>query len=54
MEEWLEIPADRKGLSTGRLCLILALSILLFLTAQGRKIHGPWHALDKTGTSQRH
>lgn len=39
MEKWLEIPTDRKRLPSGRLCVILALSVLLFLTAQGRKAH---------------
>tara|TARA_R110002124_G_scaffold243558_1_gene408700 strand:- start:1193 stop:1429 length:237 start_codon:yes stop_codon:yes gene_type:complete len=53
MEEWLEIPSDRKSLPTGRLCLILALAILLVLAAQGRKLQGAWHDPMRTGDSQR-
>jgi hypothetical protein len=36
MNDWLEIPEDRKRLPTGRLCLIMALTALLFLAALSR------------------
>ena len=37
MEKWLEIPKDRKRRPVGRLCLILALTILMMLALMGRK-----------------
>ncbi|WP_022703265.1 hypothetical protein [Pseudorhodobacter ferrugineus] len=37
MDKWLEIPKDRTRLPVGRLCLILALTILLLFVVAGRK-----------------
>lgn len=37
MEKWLEIPKDRTRLPVGRLCLILALTILLLFVVAARK-----------------
>lgn len=37
MENWLDIPKDRKRLPIGRLCLIMALTVLLLLALVGRK-----------------
>jgi hypothetical protein len=39
MEKWLEIPEDRKCLPVGRLCLIMALSVLMLFAFYGRKGH---------------
>jgi hypothetical protein len=39
MEEWLKIPEDRKCLPVGRLCLIMALSVLMLFAVYGRKGH---------------
>ncbi|MFT7058093.1 MAG: hypothetical protein ACJASV_000593 [Pseudorhodobacter sp.] len=39
MENWLDIPADRKRLPIVRLCLILALTALVMLGLLGRKSH---------------
>lgn len=36
MDKWLEIPKDRTGLPVGRLCLILALTILILMAHSGR------------------
>lgn len=37
MEKWLDIPKDRTRLPIGRLCVIMALTILLLLSLFGRK-----------------
>jgi hypothetical protein len=37
MEKWLDIPKDRTRLPVGRLCLIMALTILLLLSHYGRE-----------------
>lgn len=37
MDKWLDIPKDRTRLPTGRMCLILALTILMLLALAGRK-----------------
>jgi hypothetical protein len=37
MDKWLEIPTDRVGLPVGRLCIILALTIMLLLAQTGRQ-----------------
>ena len=34
MDDWLTIPPNRKSLPTGRLCVILALTVLLLVVAQ--------------------
>ena len=38
MDDWLTIPPARKSLPTGRLCVILALTVLLGVVLQAR--HG--------------
>lgn len=38
MDDWLSIPPDRKTLPPGRLCVILALTVLLMIVSQVR--HG--------------
>lgn len=38
MDDWLTIPQNRKSLPTGRLCVILALTVLLLVVSQAR--HG--------------
>ena len=38
MDDWLRLPPDRKTLPTGRLCVILALTVLLLVVSQVR--HG--------------
>jgi len=38
MDDWRTIPANRKSLPTGRLCVILALTVLLLIVSQVR--HG--------------
>lgn len=40
MDKWLEIPKDRTRLPVGRLCLILALTILMLFALAGRKAAG--------------
>lgn len=37
MDDWLKIPQDRKCLPVGRLCLIMALSVLMLFAVYGRK-----------------
>lgn len=34
MDDWLTIPPNRKSLPTGRLCVILALTVLLLVVSQ--------------------
>ena len=36
MDDWLTLPPDRKSLPTGRLCVILALTVLLVIVSQVR------------------
>lgn len=36
MDPWLDIPKDRKRLPVGRLCVIMALTVLLLLSAFAR------------------
>ncbi len=36
MDDWLTIPTDRRTLPTGRLCVILALTVLLVIVSQVR------------------
>jgi hypothetical protein len=36
MDDWLKIPKDRKRLPVGRLCLIMALTVLLMMSAFAR------------------
>ena len=38
MDDWQSIPPDRKTLPTGRLCVIMALTVLLLIVSQVR--HG--------------
>jgi len=38
MDDWLTIPPNRKSLPTVRLCVILALTVLLLIVSQVR--HG--------------
>lgn len=38
MDKWLEIPKDRARLPVGRLCLMMALTILVVLAHTGRKV----------------
>jgi hypothetical protein len=37
MDEWLTIPADRRALPVGRLCVIMALTVLLVIVSQARQ-----------------
>ena len=37
MDKWLDIPKDRTRLPIGRLCVILALTILILLLLVGRE-----------------
>jgi hypothetical protein len=37
MDDWLNIPKDRNRLPVGRLCVIMALTVLLLLAIAGRK-----------------
>lgn len=37
MEKWLDLPKDRTRLPIGRLCVIMAFTILLLLSLYGRK-----------------
>jgi hypothetical protein len=37
MDKWLEVPKDRARLPVGRLCLMMALTILVLLAYTGRK-----------------
>jgi hypothetical protein len=37
MDDWLSIPPNRKSLPTGRLCVILALTVLLVIVSQARQ-----------------
>jgi hypothetical protein len=39
MYNWLEIPLGRKRLPAERLCVIMALTVLLLLAVAGRKEH---------------
>jgi hypothetical protein len=34
MDDWLTIPPNRKSLPTGRLCVIMALTVLLVIVSQ--------------------
>ena len=38
MDDWLTLPPKRKSLPTGRLCVIMALTVLLVIVSQVR--HG--------------
>lgn len=40
MDDWLAIPENRKTLPTGRLCVIMALTVLLLVVADLRR-NGP-------------
>jgi hypothetical protein len=37
MDEWLTIPADRRALPVGRLCVIMALTVLVMIVTQARQ-----------------
>ena len=37
MDDWLTIQPNRKSLPTGRLCVILALTVLLLIVSQVRQ-----------------
>ena len=37
MDKWLDIPKNRNRLPVGRLCIIMALLVLIFLVLAGRK-----------------
>ena len=41
MDDWLTIPQNRKSLPTGRLCVILALTVLLVVMSQARHGRSP-------------
>ena len=37
MDDWLTTPPDRKALPTGRMCVIMALTVLLVVVSQVRQ-----------------